>query len=67
MPKHTGGGVTSFGNRVDTGNPKGRVTGARPTGGPKGRPRAGRPTPSSPQAAARQGEQMAKNPGQHNI
>ncbi len=67
MPKHTGGGVTSFGNRVDTENPKVRVSGARPSGGPKGRPRSGRPAPSNPQAAARFGEEQAKNPGQHNI
>lgn len=67
MPKHEGGGVTSFGNRVDTENPKAKVSGARPSGGPKGRPRSGRPVSSNPQAAAKAGMDQAKNPGQHNI
>ncbi len=67
MPKHHGGGVTSFGNKLDTENSNARLSGPRPKAGPKGRPKSGRPVSSSPQAAARAGEEMAKNPGQHNI
>lgn len=65
MPEH-GEGVRNppGGDRPALVNtPKGVVVKATPKAGPKGRPSVGVTVPSNPQAAARLGERMAKNPG----
>ena len=65
MPRHHGGGVTNLsrgGKGVDGLAPGVRVTqkgSTRP--GPTGHPKRGK-SPGTPQAAAREGEQQARNP-----
>lgn len=62
MPKHTGGGVTSFGNRIDGLPSAGKVKGARPKPGLKGLPKTGKALGSNPSAAVRQGFDEARKP-----
>ena len=70
MPDH-GSGVrnSKTGTGLEGVPSSGKVTkgpnnsgGAPPKAGPKGHPVTGKATPSSPQAAAKQGEEMAKRP-----
>ena len=62
MPKHTGGGVTSFNNRIDGLPSAAKVKGDCPKPGLKGQPTRGKGLGSNPQAAARKGFEEARNP-----
>lgn len=62
MPKHTGGGVTSFNGKIDGLPSAAKVKGDKPSPGLKGLSSRGKGLGSNPQAAAKKGFDEARNP-----